>query len=64
MTSNFLIPALIDALCASAFAEDSATTKGIIDLNKTDLPEDAVVSVRSARGALSRVRKSFPDRSL
>jgi len=45
MTRNFLIPTLIGALCASAFAEDSATTKGIIDLNKTDRPEDDVVLV-------------------
>jgi Domain of Unknown Function (DUF1080) len=45
MTSNFLAPILIGALCATGFAEDTPTTRGIIDLTKTDRPADAVVLV-------------------
>jgi len=45
ISSSILIPALIGALCATAFAKDSPTTKGIIDPAKTDRPEDAVVLV-------------------
>lgn len=45
MKHNFLIPALVGALCASAFAADAPTTKGIIDITKPDRPADAVILV-------------------
>lgn len=45
MKYHFLIPALVAALCAPAFAAESPTTKGIIDITKTDRPADAVILV-------------------
>lgn len=45
MKRKLLIPALIATVCAQAFAGDTPTTKGIIDITKADRPADAVILV-------------------
>lgn len=45
MKHKYLVPLVIGALVAGAFAGEPKTTKGIIDPAKTDRPEGAVVLV-------------------